>query len=138
MRRCLWLPFLLALAWGGLAQTSAPETLRGKLVQPAGHPPAIETSDHHTVAVDGDAPTLRVLADTRLNGFEVEAKGHFAAPGRFVVDPIHTKAVMVRKDGRLKFVTYWCDTCSIRSYAPGLCWCCQEETVLDLRDPDQK
>ena len=78
MRRCLWLPFLLALAWGGLAQTSAPETLRGKLVQPAGHPPAIETSDHHTVAVDGDAPTLEFLLCYRLR----DVHAHFALVDR--------------------------------------------------------
>jgi hypothetical protein len=49
-----------------------------------------------------------------------------------------TRAVLVRQGGRLKYVTYWCEVCSIRSYAPGPCWCCQRETTLDLRDPDEK
>jgi len=43
----------------------------------------------------------------------------------------------VRQDGKLKLVTYWCDICAIRAYTPGPCVCCQRETTLDLRDPDQ-
>jgi hypothetical protein len=34
-------------------------------------------------------------------------------------------------------ITYWCDVCSIRAYTPGPCVCCQQETTLDLRDPDK-
>jgi hypothetical protein len=33
-------------------------------------------------------------------------------------------------------VTYWCEVCAIRTYTPGECMCCQENTELDLRDPD--
>jgi predicted RNA-binding protein with PUA domain len=40
------------------------------------------------------------------------------------------------RDGRLKMVTYWCDICSIRTYIPGPCMCCQKYTDLDLRMPD--
>ena len=128
MRSCL-LAAALALAWG-----AGSEVLRGKLTQG----PAMETADRGVVALDGDAPTRAVLSDKRLHGFDVEAKGHFTAPGRFAVDPIHMRAVLVRLGGRLKYVTYWCDVCSIRSYAPGPCWCCQRETTLDLRDPEEK
>jgi hypothetical protein len=138
MGRCWLLVVLIsALACAGLAQTAPPETLRGKLTQPEGKPPAVETPDHKLVAIDGDVSTRKVLADPRLDGFELEAKGHFTSPGHFLVDPIHTRAIQVRKDGRFKLVTYWCDVCSIRFYAPGLCSCCQGETTLDLRDPDQ-
>ena len=63
--------------------------------------------------------------------------GRFTAPDQFVVDPIHTRAMFVHKDGHVKVITYWCDVCSIRTYTPGPCWCCQKETLLDLRDPDQ-
>ena len=44
---------------------------------------------------------------------------------------------LAEKDGHVKVITYWCDVCSIRTYTPGPCWCCQKETLLDLRDPDQ-
>ncbi len=136
MRTCA-----LLIAFGAIAavfaQSPPPATLRGKLVQQADKPPAIQTADGRQVALDGDEPTKGVLNDKRLNGFDLETKGHFTAPDRFQVDPIHTKAMFVHKDGHLKVITYWCDVCSIRTYTPGPCWCCQKETLLDLRDPDQ-
>ena len=114
------------------------ETLRGKLVVRDGKPPVVETAEHKLVILDGDGPTRQVLADQRLNGFEVEAKGRFTAPDRFLLDPIHTRALLVRQGGKLRMVTYWCDICSIRSFTPGPCVCCQRETTLDLRDPDER
>ena len=45
-------------------------------------------------------------------------------------------ALLVHQNGKLKMITYWCDVCSIRAYAPGPCVCCQKETTLELRDPD--
>lgn len=113
------------------------ETLRGKLVLGGGKPAIVETAEHKLVTLDGDQPTREVLGDRRLNGFEVEAKGRFTAPDRFLIDPIHTHGMLVRQNGNLRMVTYWCDTCSIRSFTPGPCVCCQRETTLDLRDPDE-
>jgi hypothetical protein len=113
------------------------ETLRGKLVLGAGQPPVVETPEHKRVILDGDEPTRQVLGDRRLNGFEVQAKGRFTAPDRFLIDPIHTRSLLVKQGGNLKMITYWCDTCSIRSFTPGPCVCCQRETTLDLRDPDE-
>ena len=127
----------VCLAAACAAQAPVPATIRGKLVQRAGQPPAIESADHRIISLDGDEPTKGVLNDRRLGGFDLEAKGHFTAPGEFLVDPIHTKALFVHKDGHVKVITYWCDVCSIRTYTPGPCWCCQKETLLDLRDPDQ-
>jgi hypothetical protein len=114
-----------------------PATIRGTLVQRPDHPPAIQIADHGLVSLDGDEPTKGVLNDKRLAGFDLEAKGHFTAPDQFLVDPIHTKAMFIHKDGHVRVITYWCDVCSIRTYTPGPCWCCQKETLLDLRDPDQ-
>lgn len=142
---CCRLLLVSALALGCLAgdPKSAPppshghDKIRGKLTQRAGRPPAIETGEHKLVAIEGDEGALKVLNDKRLNGVELEATGHFAAPDRFVLDPNHARTVFARKEGKLKMITYWCDVCSIRTYEPGPCWCCQAETVLDLRDPDQ-
>jgi hypothetical protein len=125
------------LAAACLAQSPKPATVRGTLLQRPGKPPAIETAGHGIVSLDGDDPTKGVLNDQRLAGFELEAKGRFIAPDQFLVDPIHTKAMFIHKDGHVKVITYWCDVCSIRTYTPGPCWCCQKETLLDLRDPDQ-
>jgi len=124
------------LAAACFAEDPAPVSLRGKLLQRPGKPAAIETGDRHVISLDGDAPTQGVLNDKRLAGFDLEVKGHFTAPDQFLVDPIHTKAMFVHRDGHVKVITYWCDTCSIRTYTPGPCWCCQKETTLDLRDPD--
>ena len=131
MRFCLC---LLVLAAGSAL---AADSLRGKLVLGDGKPPVVETAEHKLVTLDGDEPTRKVLGDQRLNGFEVEAKGHFTAPDHFLIDPIHTRSMLVRQDGKLRMVTYWCDICSIRSFTPGPCVCCQRETTLDLRDPDE-
>ena len=125
------------LAAAGFAEGPEPATIRGTLVQRPGKPPALETAGHKFISLDGDEPTKGVLNDKRLAGFDLEAKGRFTAPDQFLVDPIHTQAMFVHKDGHVKVITYWCDVCSIRTYSPGPCWCCQKETTLDLRDPDQ-
>jgi len=132
MRGCLILFAAAVCAFA--ASSDKTETLEGKLVLSPGQPPVIATAGDKQVQLDGDASTRKILGDQRLNGFEVQAKGHFAA-GKFLIDPIHTTALLVRKDGHLKMITYWCDVCSIRAYTPGLCVCCQKETTLDLIDP---
>jgi hypothetical protein len=119
---------------GGAA---APVSLRGKLIQPEGRP-AIETAEHKVVRLEAsDEPIGGVLADKRLAGSDVEVLGHYAAPDRFVVDPVHTRPVFVHKGGKRLYVTYWCEVCAIRTYTPGKCWCCQKETDLDLRETEQ-
>src|SRR5471030_1411467 len=99
------------------------ETIRGKLIVSEGKPPVIETAEHKLIMVDGDTPTHKVLNDPRVNGFTVQARGHFTRPDRFLVDPQHTHALLVNDHGSLKMITYWCDVCSIRAYAPGPCVC---------------
>ena len=131
------LAFSFCLAAACFAQGPNPDDLRGTLLVRPGKPPAIQTADHRVVTLEADAQTLSVLGDRRLDGFDLEVKGRPLAPDRFLVDPFHTRSMFVRRDGRLKVITYWCDTCSIRTYTPGPCWCCQKETILDLRDPDQ-
>jgi hypothetical protein len=137
MRVCLC---LLALAVASLSAADKPkapaETVRGKLIVRAGQPPAIETADHQLVQLDGDQPTRKVLHDPRVTGFDVEAHGHFTAPGQFLVDPQYTRSLLVHDGGKLKMITYWCDVCYIRAYTPGPCVCCQKDTEVDLRDLD--
>jgi hypothetical protein len=141
MRSCLVLFALAGFALAGLAPADAlpqSETLRGTLHVPDSGPATVATADHRAVALDGDEPTRRVLADRRLNGFSIEAKGHFTSADRFLLDPSHLRSLLVRQDGKLKLITYFCDVCNIRAYIPGPCACCQRETVLELRDPDAK
>jgi hypothetical protein len=112
--------------------------LRGQLDLREGQPPVLETASRRKVVLDGDETTRKVLGDLRVNGFEVEVKGRFTSPGKFLIDASHTHPLLVRKDGHLKLITYWCDLCSIRAYTPGPCACCQRETTLDLRDPEEE
>ncbi len=84
----------------------------------------------------GDNPTIGVLKDPRLNNADFEVEGRTTAPGEFEVNPIHTRSLFAYQNGQRLMVTYWCEICYIRTFTPGDCWCCQEWTKLDLRDPD--
>lgn len=131
MRFCLCLVAMATLCLGA-------ETVRGKLIVRDGQPTVIETAEKKLVKLEADDHTQRVLNDPRINGFEAQIKGRFATPDRFVVDPPHTHPMLVNKDGHMKLVSYWCDVCTIRSYTPGPCVCCQRDTTLDLIDPDHE
>ena len=115
----------------------ADSVLRGKLFQQSGKPPALETADHRMVTLTGDDPTRKVLDDQRIGGMELEVKGHFVNAGTFAIDRIETHSMVAIKDGKRYRVTYYCDVCAIRSFTPGLCVCCQQETRLDLMDASQ-
>src|ERR1035441_8747769 len=93
MRVCLC---VLALAAISLHAATPPksETVRGQLVVGSGEAPVVETAEHQRIALDGDAPTRKVLHDPRVNGFEVSARGHFTAPGKFLIDPQYTRALV--------------------------------------------
>jgi hypothetical protein len=125
------LPAVYPFASAGAEASAA--TIRGKLVQARGKGPALESNDG-VHALDGDSDTVGVLKDARLAGETFELRGKFGTGGAFFVDPIHTRAMHVLKDGKALLVTYWCEVCSIRTYTPGICWCCQENTELDLRE----
>jgi hypothetical protein len=129
-----WLFLILAAALNAAAPKT--ETIEGALIIRAGKAPAIETTDHRTVELDGDTPTRKVLHDERINGMMAQATGHFTSPGKFLVDPQYKRALLIKKDGALKMITYWCEVCGIRAYTPGPCVCCQRETELDLRNLD--
>ena len=135
MRFCLCL--LMAAVSVFAADSKSAGHLRGKVKIHPGQSATVETADGQTVALGGDETSQKILQDTRLNGYEIDARGHFTTPGHFQLDPSHTHSMLVRDGGKLKLVTYWCEICAIRSYTPGPCVCCQRETMLDLRDPDE-
>lgn len=135
MRR--WHVFLCLVFAGICLADAASVTVRGKLTQKPGQSPMIETAEHKVIPLDGDVPTQGVLTDKRLAGADLEVRGHYTG-NIFMVDPMHTKAMFIYKDGKKSRITYWCDLCSIRTFTPGICMCCQQETQLDLRDPDKE
>ncbi len=115
-----------------LAQSAA-ANIRGTLkLNSSGKP--ILAAKQAEVPITGDDPTMAVFLDKRVHGLEFELTGALQPNGVFYTGPIHTKAMYVLRGGQRLFVTYWCDVCSIRTYSPGVCWCCQEETDLDIRE----
>lgn len=128
-RRQLLTILAAACAAARLRASEAAATLRGKLATGA---PAKLAAVTETVELAGDGPTMLVLADSRLNGVDFEVKGTPAEPGKFRVDPIHKRNMFVHKDGKRLMISYWCSVCSIRTWQPGSCLCCQDETELDL------
>lgn len=123
-----------ALAWLCFAQSPG-AMLRGKLVQGEDKHPAIEAAVGKLVALAGEPETMAVLNDARMAGADLELLGHFKSPGVFVVGPFYSsKSMFVHKDGKRYTISYWCPVCSIRTYTPGKCMCCQEQTHLDLEE----
>jgi hypothetical protein len=132
--------FVLLFALAGSALLRAVETstgLRGKLK--AGQPAVLQTDPAKSIFLTGDEATKGVLGDQRLDGTDFEVLGRFSDPTHFDVDKIHTRSLFVHKGDKRLMVTYWCDVCYIRTYTPGICWCCQKYTDLDLREtiPDE-
>lgn len=108
-------------------------TVRGRLL--AGEPPRLRGEDGREWVLEADEASLAVLRDERVRKEVLEAVGTPMPPSRFRIDPIHKKAMFVVRGGVPLVITYWCEVCAIRTYSPGKCQCCQEETALDPRDP---
>ena len=111
--------------------------LRGKLTQAPDGAPALQGADGRLTLLDGDSDTIGVLKDARLVGSDFEVAGEAAEPGKFKIAPIHTRALFTYRNNHRWMVTYWCEVCAIRTYTPGICWCCRENTALDLIEPDK-
>jgi len=128
----------LSRGFAATTGTAAKESVRGKLVQRKDKPAIVLTDDGQEITLSGDDDTQKVLHDPRLADVALEAIGHFTAPGQFAVEPIFEKNLFALKNGKRLRITYWCDVCSIRTYSPGTCVCCQKWTGLDLQDPNQE
>jgi hypothetical protein len=124
--------FFFIPAIGAWAAETSPNAVRGRLVE--GEPPAVQTAAGRSIPVDGDDQVRGVLRDKRVIGSEFEVVGRMGADGVFRAAPIHENPLFVHRGGKRLYVTYWCDICAIRTRTPGVCWCCQEDTELDLRD----
>jgi hypothetical protein len=127
---------LAALLVAAATLSADPVTIRGELTASEGGKPAIETADGKSILLEGDADTAGVIRDARLHSADVELTGEFIQPGQFRIGPIHKKSMWVWKEGEKHSISYWCEVCAIRTYTPGICMCCQEETELQLRRPE--
>ena len=124
MRLVLFLA-LAAVTAGALPAADRMQVLRGHLRQAPGKEPVIEAADHKSYKVSGDEFTKAQMADSKLNGREMELDGRFTGADQFEASRIYTV-----KNGKRYDVTYWCDVCSIRTHMPGRCMCCQGPTEL--------
>jgi hypothetical protein len=129
--------FLMFLPVSAALLRAAENVARGKLTKAPTGEPALQASDGKLILLSGDPDTVGVLKDERLSNADFEVVGQTTPAGRFDINPIHKRALFSYKDGKRLMVTYWCDVCAIRTYTPGICWCCRQETALDLIEPDK-
>lgn len=83
-------------------------------------------------------PRVPIFADSRVRRrrFRIVARQR---PAGLEIIQLHA----IEK-GRLIRLYYFCEVCTIEAYAPGPCWCCQQdfqfreepETRFDLMRPD--
>ncbi len=109
-------------------------TVSRRLRQVEGQPSTLDMGGGKSLVLEGDPSTTGVIQDKRLKDLPFELIGTYTSTGAFRIDPIHKRAMFVHKGGKRLIVTYWCAVCSIRTYTPGICYCCQDETELDLRE----
>ena len=74
--------------------------LRGKLGVDRQGRPHLALAGGEMVRLEGDVETMGVLTDTRLAGSDFEVLGERLKAGTFRVDPIHTTAMFVHRDGK--------------------------------------
>jgi hypothetical protein len=129
--------FLVLLPAAATILRADESMVRGKLTKAPSGEPALQTNDGSFITLAGDPDTIGVLKDARLANADFEVVGQSSGGGRFTINPIHKRALFTYKNGHRLMVTYWCDVCAIRTYTPGICWCCREETALDLIEPDR-
>ncbi len=136
--------FLYALPAAGLlvwaprstAADAAPQQLRGRLETPSEDTAGLRLPDGSFVELHGDEQTRKVLHDERLRGWDFEVYGHRRADGGFDILPIHLAALFTYQNAKQLRVTYYCDVCAIRTYSPGICLCCREDTRVDAVNPE--
>ena len=116
-------------------RASGQPSVAGRLQAAGNGTVMLKTNGGKLIQLDGDTSTMAVLRDPRVIREQFEALGEWKSSGVFQIDPIHKKALFIRRGGKLLVITYWCAVCAIRTYAPGPCQCCQEETAFDPRDP---
>jgi hypothetical protein len=122
---------LLLLSAPLLAADATGSALRGKLQ--TGAKPVLILPGGRQVALTGEEDAMKVLADDRLNSADFEVIGKLTAD-RLTIAGMHQRPLFVYKNNKRLYVSYWCDVCAIRTFAPGKCVCCQKYTDLDLRE----
>ncbi len=125
----------LTLIASGLIATPFEQqsSVQGKLVVENGRPLIAEAGGKRVRFQTDDQAIAETLSDARLSGKELKLVGRSGPDGTFQVDDFY-----VVRGGTLFKLIYFCDTCHITTFHPGLCECCQQPTVpveVPLTDP---
>jgi len=114
----------VAAAWLGSAPAQE-SAIEGRLVVEPGKPSVLET-EGKAVPLTGARRSVRdTLQDARISGKRLRLAGRQKADGSFEVDEFY----VVRPDGSLYRLVYFCDVCNITRFGPGKCECCQQPTI---------
>jgi hypothetical protein len=117
---------LISLAIGWLVCASAQDsTIEGRLVVETGKPSVIETGGKSVPVTSARRSVRDTLLDTRISGKRLKLVGRQSPDGSFEVDEFY----VVRPDGELYRLVYFCDVCNITRFGPGKCECCQQPTI---------
>src|SRR5512140_3013497 len=129
------LALLVCIALPANASSAQPDTAAGQAA-----PQKYEATLTGVLTLDHDLPVLRVkdkaykletsdeeidltLEDKRVAGRTLQVEGKWKNPQTFEVQRFFSV-----HDGKLFRVTYYCNSCNITTYKPGLCMCCQNPT----------
>lgn len=113
---------LLSLLMYAFFSNSADMTLRGRVEAVPNHENeyVFKTNDGKVYPLFRSITGEAIFTDEYVRKQELQVTGRLHADtGAFEVITIHSV-----KDGKLHEIYYWCETCRIRSTAPGPCWCC--------------
>jgi hypothetical protein len=122
---------IAAVAFLPVARAALRNLLRGRVAPDKGKSSSkaesltFLTEDGGKEIVTGDEFSMGQLQDPRLAGRLWELEGEGKPGGPFEIQKLFTI-----KDGKRYTVKYFCNVCNIYTYEPGLCMCCQDETVL--------
>ena len=99
-------------------------SITGKLSVEKGKPALSGSGGKTTLLTSDDESIAETLQDVRLSGRELKLVGKWKGNGSFEVRDFF----VVRGDKLFRLI-YFCDTCNITTFRPGICLCCQQPTV---------
>ena len=108
-----------------IAAFFAGSDIQGRLLVIEGQPPVLQVQGRDVPLTSARRPVAATLHDARISGKELRLVGRATPAGGFDVDVFY----VVRPDGSLHRLVYFCSTCNITRFAPGQCECCQQPMV---------
>jgi len=99
-------------------------SIQGKLIAENGKPAVLESGGKATLLTSDNESIAETLQDVRLSGRELKLVGKWKGNGSFEVHDFF----VVHGDKLFRLI-YFCDTCNITTFSPGICLCCQQPTV---------